>query len=156
MSIESRRKEFNSHVWNHSVDPFQLQFDDRRPLNEREIKGLEKIAKAALLETDPIKSCALIQKELRQHKELFAATLQVVGLTRNKILQDLKAAARSAAVAQVIPTNYERLPFTPAWQAAGPYLLRRLQQVFRPLVAEFDDEAFGRSAEALNQATWPG
>jgi hypothetical protein len=156
MSIESRRKEFNSHVWNHSVDPFQLQFDDRRPLNEREIAGLEKIAKAALLEIDATKSCAMIQQELKNHKGLFAATLQVVGLTRNKILQDLKAAARSASVVQTIPTNYERLPYTEAWHAAGPYLLKRLQQVFRPLVTEFDDEAFGRSAEALNQATWPG
>ncbi|HWJ68925.1 MAG TPA: hypothetical protein VNS79_02600 [Sphingobium sp.] len=156
MSIESRRREFHSHVWNHSVDPFQLQFDDRRPLNEREIDGLEKIAKAALLETDATKACATIQRELKLHAELFAATLQVVGLTRNKILQDLKAAARSAPVVQTIPTNYARLPFTAAWTAAGPYLLRRLQQVFRPLVAEFDDEAFGRSVEALNQATWPG
>ena len=38
--MEKRREEFNSHVWNHSVDPFQLQFDDRRPLNEAEVACL--------------------------------------------------------------------------------------------------------------------
>lgn len=156
MSLEDRRKEFHSHVWNHSVDPFQLQFDDRRPFNDQEIAGLREIAKASLLEANPDEACKSIQKVLKKDKALFACALQVVGLTRNKILQDLKAAARSASVKQVIPSSYDRLPFTSAWQAAGPYLLKRFQQVFRPLVAEFDDEAFDRSVEAINQATWPG
>lgn len=156
MSLEKRRQEFNSHVWNHSVDPFQLQFDDRRPLNEAEVEGLRKIAKASLMETDPEKSTLAIQKALKVQPELFPAALQLVGLTRNKILQDLKAAARSAPVAQSIPSSFARLPYTNAWNAAGPYLLKRFQQVFRPLVGEFEDEVFARSVEALNQATWPG
>lgn len=110
MSLEKRREEFNKHVWNHSVDPFQLQFDDRRPLNDTEIEGLRVIAKASLLETDPAKATAAIRQTLRLQPILFPVALQLVGPTRNKILQDLKAAARSAPVAQSIPSSYERLP----------------------------------------------
>jgi hypothetical protein len=95
-----------------------------------------------------------IKQELLANPKLFDVLLQLVGLTRTKILSDLKAAVRSGAVSVAVPSSYKRLPFTAAWQIAGPYLIVRLRKVLLCLPQE--RAALSKSLEALNQGTWPG
>lgn len=122
LSLDSRRREFRDHVWNHSIDPFQLKFDERRPLTEKELSGLREIAKATLTGLDEAKTAVELGKVFRSRPELFTIALQLVGLTRNKILQDLKG-ARTSETKYSVPSSFQRLPPTAAWNDAGPYQL---------------------------------
>src|SRR5689334_9124822 len=124
-TLNDRRAEFRKYVWNHSIDPFQTQFDDRRPLSGSEVTRLAKVGQIVRTHDDAPAATA-IRPLLVADSELFALLLQLVGLTRNKILQDLKAAQRAGAINCAIPSSFERLPHTTAWKEAGPYLVTRL------------------------------
>lgn len=82
----------------------------------------------------------------------MALLLQICGLTRNKILSDLRASASAKGL--VIPSSYQRIASTTGWAIAGPYLLTRLRAVFGRV--NNATLRMGHVFEALNQATWPG
>jgi len=151
--VEQRREEFIANVWNHSEDPFQTQFDDRPPLSRAEIASLTAIVISALQDPSQ-RSTAILRDAFRGDDTLLALSLQIVGLTRNKILQDLKAASRSGAIEANVPSSYARLPHTDIWNFAGPYLIHRLCKVFSSLKST--PEVIPQAIESLNQATWPG
>ena len=152
-TLDHRRAEFAANVWNHADDPFQMSFDERPPLSAAEVKALCKVVTTVLDET-PERSAQIIGPKLARDQVLMAHCLQLVGLTRNKILQDLKAATRTGAVKVNVPSSYKNLPGSGAWKYAGPYLTKKLQTVFLPFAG--DRTVLDAAIEALNQASWPG
>lgn len=152
-TLDHRRAEFAANVWNHADDPFQASFDERPPLAEGEVEAIKKIVEI-VLDNPPVQSAADVAPMLAKDEVLMGHCLQLVGLTRNKILQDLKGATRTGAVRVKVPSSYRLLPASDAWRYAGPYLTKKLQTVFLPFADQ--RSALDAGIEALNQATWPG
>lgn len=150
-SLTSKRAEFERQLWDHAADEFQAQFDERRELTEGELVFLNRVH-TWTTEPDDDEALKLLGAALRRDEDKVAVLLQVCGLTRNKILTDLKASASAAGLK--IPSNYQKIASTTGWKVAGPYLLKRLRAVF----GQFDAKAPSVDAlfQSLNQATWPG
>ena len=151
--LAARRAEFASHLWDHTTDPFQTGFDERRPLSEEELSALRQIT-AAVGEGKSDEALAdVILGLTRYAPEVLLSLMQVCGLTRNKIITDLRASVATAGMR--VPATPAGLPRSPVWRIAGPYLAFRLRKVLEPLTGRtagpLDD-----ALEALNQATWPG
>jgi hypothetical protein len=129
-----------------------MAFDARRQLEDGEIETLKRIAAAVCFEVDDTKVVEVLRAEFAAEPDSAFLVLQVVGLTRNKIITDLKALTAGAGVS--IPGDARQLYRYPkAWDLAGAYLTMRLRMVFVPLCQETDLDG---ALEALNQATWPG
>jgi hypothetical protein len=154
LSLERKREEFYRNVWDHASDPFQLQFDARRALEPDEVAVLRAIAKASI-DPDQPTACAHLRGALADSDNGIELVLQLVGLTRSKILNDLRAAAESTRSGLRVPSSHKRLTQAGVWDVAGPYLIARTRSVLGPIASEPED-AFGNAVEALNQATWPG
>jgi hypothetical protein len=153
--LKSRRDEFFASVWDHSVDKFQTAFDECRDLNPTEVALLRMIlgnfADGASDDT--------IAERLRHHlasessEKLIEVLLQLCGITRNKILQDIKASAGERRKELKLGSHLDLAYHIPTWNLAGPYLVRKLRKIFHhprttdPVV---------QMLSALNQATWPG
>lgn len=152
--LDERRKEFNRNVWNHADDPFQMQFDERPPLAPSEIATFARIVQTSLSEEVEAASKSL-RRVLADNPDLLAIVLQLVGLTRNKILQDLKAAQRNGIFQASVPSSFKGLPRSNAWSVAGPYLVERIRRVFLTLKGK-SEETVRDAVEVANQATWPG
>lgn len=150
-SLSTKRAEFERQLWDHAADEFQAQFDERRELAEGEISFLKQVH-AWITEPDDDAALKPLRAALRKDEDRVAVLLQVCGLTRNKILTDLRASASAAGLK--IPSNYQKIASTTGWSIAGPYLLKRLRAVF----GQFDQQAPSIEGlfQALNQATWPG
>lgn len=152
-SVEQKRAEFFENLWDHTTDAFQVQFDDRRPLDPTELAALKKVA-AAFKEKKSDKEIAVLVKQLvdaqAEGQDLMALLLQITGGTRNKIISDLKAMAASGKFSA--PSSYAGLTRPASWEVAGPYLAQRLRNVMVPVVKESVEGVL----EALNQATYPG
>lgn len=156
MSLDARQEEFFANVWDHSNDAFQTEFDARRPLTPAEIGALTILVQSVRSGADDVKLAADIHRVIKNNKQLFGLLLQLVGLTRNKILQDLKA-AHSTIRRQLRLTSYDGLSaHAPTWAVAGPYFASRLRRVIEPLAVYEKDGLTAASFESLNQATWPG
>jgi hypothetical protein len=153
-NLAMRRQEFDAHLWNHSTDAFQMAFDDRRALADDEVEALEPVL--AILREGGLDGqvARALQRALSIDPRLVYIIMQLVGLTRNKILNDLKAATVASEVK--VPSSPENLHRRPAvWELAGPYLARRLRTVLGP-IASLGTSNYPAAIEALNQATWPG
>ena len=149
LNLAERRKEFRDNVWDHSKDPFQLQFDLRRKLHPSELVVLQAIVdEVARTEDDALLAAFLKNRIAENGPNLTALLLQLCGLTRSKIISDLKASSTGAAV----PASYARLHLHESWQKSGPYLAASLRRVFQPLSGLLEQGAL----EAINQATYPG
>ncbi len=154
MSVEAREEEFKRHVWDHSNDAFQTEFDFRRPLTTDELSVLRGIGECMAGGGDDAAIAGVIRAGLARYGlRTFEMLLQIVGLTRNKILQDLKA-SQSDNRRNLRLTNHETLvSHGPTWAIAGLYMAKRIRQVFQPLMESAPNDA---AFQALNQATWPG
>lgn len=152
-NLLERRQEFEKYVWDHSIDPFQMQFDDRRELSSTELVLSRQLFDAVVDEDGPPPADNLKRIFLDQ-PEMFKIALQITGLTRNKILQDLRASAALKEQGLTVPSSFDRLPTSPAWAFAGPYLVRRLRSVLSHI--DPNKLTLEQVFEALNQATWPG
>ncbi len=151
IDVEARRLEFFGNVWNHSIDPFQAQFDERRPLSTDEREFIAQIGKLVHSIPDDTELGKRVFSLVAGLPERLSLLLQFSGLTRNKIISDLKAVSSSLRVS--FPSSYQSLAFNEsAWKLAGPYLAIRLRRVLLPLT----EKALRDAAESLNQATWPG
>lgn len=153
MSLNERRSEFERHVWDHAADSFQAQFDERRALTSEEVELLEKVYRAAV-DADEAAALAHLRELLVGDANALALILQLCGLTRNKILQDLRASASVREQGIRVPSTFQGLTGAEVWSAAGPYLLSRLRTVLSGLMLE--GNTIGAVFEALNQSTWLG
>lgn len=147
MNLEEKRSEFFSNVWDHTQDPFQIRFDIRRPLTDEEVQALLKIHHAIhQTQDDGQVAQALLESIERHGHDLTLLLLQLSGLTRNKIISDLKASYTGHK-----PSSYKSLHRSESWQLSGFYLARSLRRVFQSI--KKPDRGV---LEALNQATYPG
>jgi hypothetical protein len=151
--LEKHRQEFFENVWNHSEDDFQITFDERRPLNEEEILLLNQLKRSFKDGKTDAEVSALIGSALKANPKLIEILLQISGMTRNKILQDIKASSRASRRALKLSSHLRLASHEQTWNHAGPYLSRKLRKVLSPPSnPTIENESF----ESLNQATWPG
>lgn len=153
MSSE-REQEFFANVWNHADDEFQTSFDERRKLNAIELEFLRCVTNA-FRDGQSDESVANTIKELLRASDprLMELLLQICGLTRNKILQDLKARAGHHRRTLRLSNHLGLIGHEATWRVAGPYLAAKLRRVLHPPRVDAQEQLV---YEALNQATWPG
>ena len=152
-NVEDRRKEFFKNIWNHANDPFQAQFDERRPLTKDELGFLEKIVALIHEFNDDDDLGREIFKKINKDPDNLLLILQLCGVTRSKIITDLTAAAASIKPSPKIPGKYAGVARNEeVWKFAGPYLAKWVRKVLGVLTTE----NLSLAAEALNQATWSG
>ena len=153
--VDNRREEFFAHVWDHAADVFQTKFDQRRPLNRAELTALTLIVECIREGKTTAELSEKIRDLVQASKDdLMATLLQVCGLTRSKIISDLKASALVKKSGIKLPSGYDGLKSSPAWKYAGAYLAERLITVLQPVAVE--SNGIEAACEALNQATYPG
>lgn len=152
-TLHDKIAEINANVWDHAADEFQRSFDERRPLTSEERSQVGRLHEVALRADDDA-AAAQLQSQLKANPKLIYLILQLTGLTRNKILQDLKASSTVKDGGVRVPSSAERLARHDAWPYAATYLLTRLRQVFSPI----DPKNYELSDlyESLNQSTFPG
>ncbi len=152
--LAARQLEFRSHVWNHSVDLFQVEFDTRPKLDAGELRCLERIVDSLRSGATEAELVATLRKLFESDPQSIYVLMQAVGLTRNKIVSDLKGAL--AGTSASVPGKAHLIVKRPdVWKLAGPYLASRLRTVLTPLIPAHG-QALAGALEALNQATWPG
>jgi hypothetical protein len=149
-----REDEFFRNVWNHSEDEFQASFDERRQLNPAELRLLEGVTKAFRAGQSDEAVGNTVRRLLNASDiRMLELLLQICGLTRNKILQDIKASAGEARRGLRLSSHLAIVQHAATWDVAGPYLAARLRRVLHPPEVENPEHLV---FEALNQATWPG
>jgi hypothetical protein len=153
-TLELRRSEFEDHVWNHADDAFQQSFDARRRLTDREVEIVAESIDVIRESQDEHELGNFLFQQMAKDQDSIFVFMQLAGLTRNKILQDLKGA--TAGSGMKIPSTAAHLHRRPdVWRLAGPYLAKRLRTVLASLTPA-SGIALAGAIEALNQATWPG
>lgn len=153
MTLVDRRAEFDSHVWNHTDDAFQRSFDHRRQLTAPELFFLETIVNWLRTGYDDLTVAQQLRQMLKSKPDRIYLLLQICGLTRNKIITDLRAVASSLGGTNP-PSQAIKLPHHKVWdEVAGNYLATRLRTTLEPLVHL---EYIAPALQTINQATWPG
>ena len=152
-SLSEKRDEFRSHVWDHSKDEFQIAFNTRKRLTESEQKLLKDVLNSMAGGATDSEMVEVLRELLSPRPDDILILMQIIGLTRNKIVQDLKPGLRKIGIS--VPGSAPLMVNKPrVWAKAGPYLITHLRRVFTPLFSASYDGLFG-AFEALNQATWP-
>ncbi len=72
----------------HAEDAFQREFDLRRPLDDDELGALSEIAEALSEGADDEEVATIVRDAGRGDAGVFLTIMQLVGLTRNKIITD--------------------------------------------------------------------
>lgn len=153
-SVRQRRAEFDAHVWDHAGDDFQSSFDLRSPLEEHLLERLEQLAEAVQSGGSDDFVSDLLWNQARRDPDYLLVVIQLVGLTRNKPLSDLKVPLKARRVS--VPSDVRKfVEKQEAWKLAGPYFAMRLRTVFTNLIG-LDANGLRASFQALNQSTWPG
>lgn len=145
--IEDREKEFWDHLWNHSEDEFQREFDTG------EVIGSE-IAQAIIditLAHDRSAKRERLTEEVKRNPEFIHKVLQVVGGTRSKIISDLKASGVDQVPGK--PVNLIKSPLV--WRIAADYLLDKLDHVLEP-IHDIPEDGRAEAIEIVFRATWQG
>jgi len=156
MQREENEREFFQNVWNHASDAFQLSFDEKRPLNKEEQAFLAELGKAIREDLPDNNFAVLLRSHLRKNDgKLLEVILQLTGLTRNKILQDLKAGAGEHRSKLRVSNHRSVIADDNTWRFAAPYLIHSIRRVLSPIYIETNSGA-SAALESLNQATWPG
>ena len=149
--LEDRRREFRQFVWNHGEDKFQAKFDLRAELTDDQRAFLRGLLSRGRLVSES-RMAAAVRDRVAADSTCLPLVLQLAGLTRNKILQDLKAHARNTGLG-VSTSSAARLFATEDGRAlASEYIARQLIRVFAPARGHVTNELL----EVTNQATWPG
>ena len=149
--LEERRAEFRRYVWNHAADAFQAKFDLRANLTDEESASLVRTLSQTNLSSLP-RLAAAVEAEVRTSKRTLTLLLQISGLTRNKIVQDLKAHARNTRVSISTSSPNSLFNGTQGAALASEYLARQLIRVFSPAEGQITPQLL----EVANQATWLG
>lgn len=154
-TLAEKREEFFSSVWDHSADEFQASFDERRDLNASEVKILKKIIEMLDSQNTDLDISEMLRENLskEENKKQIEIILQICGITRNKILQDIKASAGSKRRTLRLSSHLSLASHPSTWEIAGPYLVKKLKKVlFHPHVSD----PVVKMLYGINQATWPG
>lgn len=152
--LQSRKAEFEAHIWNHADDVFQKSFDLAPPLRPTEIASFDALIDALDAGEDDQQLSLRLRTRLTTDPALMNRLLQLFGLTRNKILQDLKALASARETRVRIPASATSLTTrNDLWALAGPYLQAWTRKTLAPLTAYPDRTG---ALQALNEATWSG
>ena len=152
--VKKRIQEFNENVWNHAEDIFQMSFDERRLLTKDEIEFLKRVTTLLSDPSKDIQTCEFLQKKfVSDDGKSLELLLQICGLTRNKIIQDLKAMVGSQRDGLSLSSYKNLYTNNNSWGIGGPYLIKKMRKV---LLAGNEGLITNRVFEALNQATWPG
>lgn len=147
--LDRRRREFFDNIWDHTQDPFFEQFDFCLPLEEWEIRFFVQVHEK-IISSDDEKVAEFLRsfvESLSNHEnrvKLVARLLQLCGLTRSKIVTDLRSRKLRVSSYKSIYRNAE------VWNQASLYIAVRLRRIFRHLVT-IDKSVL----EALNEATYP-
>ena len=155
-TLESKRAEFFRYVWDHSADLFQVKFNQKMNLDISEIKFLECILEDLRLNktNEEISRTIKINVQKEKNLDLLSTLLQLLGLTRTKIIGDLKASEEIKKAGYKVPNSYKTLCKGEVWSYAGDYLSDRIRVVFNPICKVVSDKSL--ILETLNQATYPG
>jgi len=150
-SLEERRREFADFVWNHAADAFQAKFDQCAALTASEIAVLGPLLRqvAAL---PPAQSAPIVLEAVKQSPALLRKLLQLTGLTRNKIVQDIKGVVRQDRLKVSTSSAVSLFNTVLGAKLASEYLAHQIHRVFAAGHESIDAEVL----EAVNQATWPG
>lgn len=150
--VDQRRQEFNDFVWNHAADAFQAKFDQCAELEDGEVAALTAILTAENL-VDAKKLAGAIRRAIDTDSNFVFRLLQVIGLTRNKIIQDIKPIVRLEKL-KGVSLSSPRVIFNSekGAQLGSEYLARQLIRVFGHTKGHITAGVL----EAINQATWPG
>ena len=152
--VTQRRAEFDAHVWNHADDLFQSSFDLRSPLEEHTLERLGDLSDVMRSGGSDDVVADLLWRQTQPDPDFLLVVIQLVGLTRNKPLTDLKVPLKEHGVAT--PSDVRKFAERKeAWEFAGPYFAMRLRTVLTTLIG-LRREELNASFEALNQSTWPG
>jgi len=151
VDLKVRRREFQDFVWNHTEDAFQAKFDRCACLTSAELRAIKRLLTPRNL-ADLDRLTMEVKRAVDQNRSLVKKLLQLVGLTRNKILQDVKAVVRQDRL-RVSTSTPEAIFNTDVGATLGAcYLARQLQRVFSSAAVRIEDALL----ETVNQATWPG
>lgn len=145
--LSSRLKEFKLHVWDHTEDPFQVQFDKPPELPESVRELTKSIPSWEGSTASDHELAASLRRGIQDSPDPEAAMqalVRLVGLTRNKVLSDLRAKGLKASSLKVV------LKHDAVWAEFGPSLVRKLKEVLVPALVSHDP------LTALSRATWPG
>ena len=154
MDEKNKIIEFNNNVWNHSEDKFQQNFDERRNLRQEEYVFLNEInLMISNHESDEDILNFLRENFVSRNFETLELLLQIIGMTRNKIVSDLKGIVGAKKAEYKLSNHKSIVNDDKSWKIAGPYLLKKIKQVF---YTNHEVDQIYRVYEALNQATWPG
>jgi len=102
--LDQRREEFFRYVWDHTADPFVIGYEARAPLTDEELQWLQQVYQCCQADVE-IATPRLKELLVNNGANLTALLLQVSGLTRNKIISDLKASLGEGAA----PKSYKQL-----------------------------------------------
>ncbi len=150
----SREAEFFDNVWDHSKDPFFLDFAISPPINDDEFVATEQLIELIRKRTPTEKRIAELRKLILE-KNLGFYFLQLSGLTRNKIVSDVRASMAQVKGGRATPANVSGLAARDSsWNLAGPYLLARLDNILGPLSE--NPSGIRNSLEAIKRATHAG
>jgi hypothetical protein len=150
-NLSLRLKEFTENVWDHSQDPFQMKFDKRVALTDNEQTFLAGVLGLMHNVKDDGQLCFKIFDLMGGDSDKLLLLIQLCGLTRNKIITDLKAAATSSGIG--FPSSYKTLVRNrEAWIVAWHHISKHLFRVLGTLSPSKSQQTL----EAINQATWLG
>lgn len=153
-SLQQRRQEFQTHVWNHAEDVFQTSFDLRPPLTPDDLSDLRTLVSLMRAGSTDDAISDVLSEQVTRRPDFLLVVLQLVGLTRSKPITDLKPALAARGVRPPGSIkNFVRRP--DVWELAGLYFARRVRSVLSNILS-VPEEALPGALEALNQATWPG
>ena len=142
-------------MWNHGIDAFQAKFDTRAKLTEAETAFLTTLLGGGHLDSLP-KLVARLDSCLAAEPERLHLLLQVVGLTRNKIVQDLKAFARGTGIKFSLSSPRSIFNHGVGRGHGLEYLGRQVLRVFGPVKDRLDGPCLLACLEVANQVSWPG
>lgn len=149
--LQARRDEFRSFVWNHAADAFQAKFDIRAALTPEEQAFLAGLLTPTNL-ADQNALAREIRAALQEDRSRVRLLLQLTGLTRNKIIQDIKAFVRQEGINVSLSSPGAIFRTEAGAKLGSEYLAAQIHRVF----AHAADRVSEPLLESLNQATWPG
>ncbi len=150
-TLDERRVEFKQFVWNHAIDEFQVKYDECPPLPRPLIHWLRGLITPKNL-GDATAMAAAIRAAVEAKPEYLLRLLQILGLTRNKIITDLKPTIRSENLKVAVSKPGAIFRSDEGAKLASDYLAPKVMAVFQG----FSDTPSTDCLRALNQATWPG
>lgn len=146
--LSLRRQEFRDFTWNHAEDAFQARFDVCAMLSADEATALAELLRPVHFR-DESKFARRVRDYVEGHKRRLRKLLQLTGLTRNKIVQDIKAFVRSKAIRTAVTSPEAIFRSSTGVELGATYLAQQALRVFGHLRAAPTPDFF----EAVNQAT---